>query len=212
MTDPSDGSSGSKEGEDMNPSQAAEHLRIIRELMERPIVSTTRSGASGLIAGVLALAGCVATWRIEPGIGWSHPARMVTMIWLAVLVLAVTGDLALTRYRSRKSGQSWWKRAQKQTALAIAPSFIISGAVTVVLAKMGYPAYIPFAWMLCYGLALWSVGLLSIVEVKLLGAAFMAAGVAGLFWGTPYPVASMAVTFGGFHLIYGIVVWKRHGG
>lgn len=214
----------------MTPEKAAEHLRIIRELMERPIRQTTRSGASAVIAGLLALAGSAATYLlIGPNLKWNivpspcfsmwhvlaayiYAIKLVGVIWWGVLVLAAATDLVITWRRTRKLGQSYWRRAQWQTAQAIAPGFIVGGLLTVFLFNRGGLEYIPFTWMVFYGMAVWSAGLLGIIEVKLLGAAFMAAGLVGLVWFIDYPVAAMAVTFGGFHLIYGVVVWARHGG
>ena len=93
-------------------------------------------------------------------------------------------------------------------------------ALTLILADLGHYALIPFTWMVFYGLAVWSVGLFSPVEVKVLGAAFLTAGLFGVLLLDAMPLGriydyllvSMAATFGGFHLAYGAVVWARHGG
>jgi hypothetical protein len=71
---------------------------------------------------------------------------------------------------------------------------------------------LPAICMLFYGLAVWQVGQFSPVEVKVLGAAFVLAGLltAALWQWAPY--WAMGITFGGFHLVYGVVVWIRHGG
>ena len=195
---------------DMTPEQAAEHLRVIRELMERPIRSTTRSGLSGVIAGVFALAGCAATWQMAGPA--PEPTPAVGLLWLGVFVSAVVADLLLTWYRARRTGQTYWRRSQRQTALAIAPGFLVGGLLTWLLLKAGDHPSVPFFWMIFYGMAVWSVGLFSVPEVKLLGAAFLAAGIVGLFFFQGWPLAAMAVTFGGLHLAYGIRVWTRYGG
>jgi hypothetical protein len=71
---------------------------------------------------------------------------------------------------------------------------------------------IPAVWMLFYGVALWQVGLSSPGEVRLLGAAFILAGLlAGAFFHAS-PYLTLGTTFGGFHIVYGTVVWIRHGG
>ena len=41
--------------------------------------------------------------------------------------------------------------------------------------------------------------------------AFMASAVAAVFF-PGYPYLILGVTFGGYHLVYGVVVWIRHGG
>ena len=81
-------------------------------------------------------------------------------------------------------------------------------------ANVGSSAWglVPGLWMLFYGVALWQVGLLSPVEVRLLGAAFLLAGLATAMWFQLHPYWALGVTFGGFHVVYGAAVWIRHGG
>ena len=206
--------SGEKEVGTMRPEQAAEHLRVIRELMERPLRQTTRSGASGLIAGVLALAGCGATWyigRVEllPEASW---IKTVGLVWMSVLVLAVAANLLLTWRRAQRHGLPLWGRSQNQTALAIAPGFVVGALISWSLISAQQYHLVAFTWIIFYGMAVWSVGLFSPVEVKVLGAGFFLAGILGLFFFAAHPLAALAVTFGGLHLVYGVVVWARHGG
>ena len=202
-----------REGSDMmTAQQAAEHLRVIRELMERPVRDTTRSGLAGILAGLLALAGCFATWTLWTDLPGGRAPLSVALVWLGVLALAASGDILITWHRARRGGRTYWKRAQVQTALAIVPGFILAGFFSTLFSDLGLWSLIGFGWMVGYGMALWTVGMFSIVEIKVLGAAFLVAGWLGMFLLAGYPVAAMAVTFGGFHLAYGLVVLKRHGG
>lgn len=219
---PDDGGAGDK---NMTPEQAAEHLRVIRQLMERPVRHTTRSGLAGIVAGLLALAGSAATWELlPPKAEWGPPQMFfgssppqsavwsVALVWLAVLLIAATVDVLITWRRARERQETWWRGAQLQTAMAIVPGFVLAAFFTYLWS--GWNAYelIPFGWMIGYGMALWTVGMFSITEVKILGAAFLLAGWLGMFTLADYPVAALAATFGGFHLVYGAVVWTRHGG
>lgn len=223
-------------GDDMTPEQAAQHLRIIRQLMERPVRHTTRSGLAGIVAGALALTASVLTYIVWPAppetstrgiFGPSPPKQSIMtagLIWLAVLVVAAAADILITRHRARQRGETWWKREQVQTGLAIAPGFVLAAFFTYLFAEFNSYEGVPFGWMIGYGMALWTVGMFSIVEVKVLGAAFLLAGWLGMAayvkdWvGTSpaalhaYPVAALALTFGVFHLVYGVVVLRRHGG
>jgi hypothetical protein len=202
-----------REGCDMmTAQQAAEHLRVIRELMERPVRDTTRSGLAGILAGLLALAGCFATWTLWTDLPNGQPPLSVAAVWLGVLVLASVGDILITWHRASRGGRTYWKRAQFQTALAIVPGFILAGFFSYLFSGWEAWSLIGFGWMVGYGMALWTVGMFSIVEIKVLGAAFLVAGWLGMFLLPDYPVVAMAVTFGGFHLAYGLVVLKRHGG
>ena len=42
-------------------------------------------------------------------------------------------------------------------------------------------------------------------------AAFILSAVVAVFL-PEWPYATLGVTFGGYHIVYGIVVWIRHGG
>ncbi|KPK84728.1 MAG: hypothetical protein AMJ81_04865, partial [Phycisphaerae bacterium SM23_33] len=66
--------------------------------------------------------------------------------------------------------------------------------------------------MLFYGVALWQVGEFSVREARVLGAAFILAGLAAGAFLQPYPYLTLGVSFGGFHIAYGAVVWMRYGG
>ncbi len=66
-------------------------------------------------------------------------------------------------------------------------------------------------WMLCYGLAICAVGLFSVKPVSVLGAAFVLAGAVTLLLPPSAQLPMMALTFGGFHIGYGILMARRHG-
>ena len=71
---------------------------------------------------------------------------------------------------------------------------------------------IPPVWMLFYGVACWQVGEFGATEMRVMGAAFLAAGlIAGAFC-QMHPYMALGITFGGFHIVYGVAVWIRHGG
>ena len=65
--------------------------------------------------------------------------------------------------------------------------------------------------MLCYGLAICAVGLFSVRPVSFLGAAFVLAGALTLFLSGPSHLYMMALTFGGFHILYGLWTARRDG-
>jgi hypothetical protein len=71
---------------------------------------------------------------------------------------------------------------------------------------------IPPTWMLFYGVACWQVGEVSVTEMRVMGAGFIAAGIVSAIFFQTHPYWSLGVTFGGFHILYGVVVWIRHGG
>jgi hypothetical protein len=136
-----------------------------------------------------------------------------------VFLLAFSAAVLLTRIRERRQGMPFWSQVKKRILLTILPPFVAGVGLTLAIvcrwwAKEGPNMWglIPAVWMLFYGVALWQVGLSSPVEVRVLGAVFILAGLlAGAFFHA-CPYLALGATFGGFHIVYGIVVWIRHGG
>jgi len=216
----------------MDAQKAADELTVIRQLMERPVRSSTASGVSGIIAGLAALAGAAAEKYLSPRLAdhlaergelmssWDWVFIIGAGIWAAVFCVAFVGVVVLTRIRERRQGMPFWSPVKRRVLRTILPPFVAGCGLTVAIYyqwigpySTDQPYLIPAIWMLFYGLALWQVGEFSIPEVRLLGAAFIAAGIvsaAVLQWW--YPYECLGATFGGFHIAYGVVVWTRHGG
>jgi len=206
----------------MNAEKAAEELKVIRQLMERPVRYSTMSGLSAVLAGCAALAGLVLdrhfSARHEPKVAlWLNGC-----VWAGVFLVALAATLILTRVREKARGMPFWSPVKRRILATVLPPFIASVGLTLAVVwrlwsrggwECVYQGYlIPAVWMLFYGVALCQLGQFSPIEVKLLGVCFIAAGLltAALYqW---YPYWAMGVTFGGFHVVYGVVVWIRHGG
>jgi hypothetical protein len=208
----------------MNEQRAFEELKIIRALMERPIRYSTLSGKSAVLAGLAAVAGAAADWGL-----WlsANPENFSTttlasgVLWLAVFVVAVTGTVLLAWQRDRQQALPFWTHIKRRILATILPVFVASVGLTAGLVLHGWRhpesdlwVLIAPGWMLLYGIALWQLGLLSEPPVRVLGGAFILAGLAcGLVPLFLYnPALTMGATFGGFHLVYGLYVWRNYGG
>ena len=208
----------------MDTDKAAAELKVIRQLMERPIRFSTMSGLSGLWAGAMALLGLVLDLCVT-GLfrGRSEVALWVNAgVWSGVFVLAAAGAWTLTRRREKKQGMPVWSRVKTRLLLTVLAPFVCGAALTGVLVlrwcAVGEPntpaqfAIVPAVWMLFYGVALWQLGEVSPREVRFLGAAFILAGLASAAFFQGWPYLTLGATFGGFHLVYGAIVWARYGG
>lgn len=215
----------------MDAERAAEQLKGIRELMERPVKYSTQSGVASIIAGCAAIAGVVMDRVLWGQANSDEQAIAYSMfVWLGVLVVSMSGVLVLTRIRERRRGMPRWSQVKFRILRAILPPFLAGGGLTcaivlmwwrvenapqspfpvIVFVSQGY--LIPAIWMLFYGVACWQVGEFSVVEIRVLGAAFVAAGIATAVFFQGWPYLALGVTFGGFHIAYGVAVWVRHGG
>jgi hypothetical protein len=192
-----------------SPGEAEEHLRVIRQAMERSTKFSTLSGLSGVVVGLLALIGCFVTDRIQ-SLVWDAVA------WTAVMLLCFVTDFVFTKRRAARVGKHPRSPLAKHLARAAAPGFLAGAAFTLfhLLHPAALGTYLYAAWMLCYAGSLLSVGMFSVREVSVLGWAFLAAGALTLLIPPHFafgPRAMMAVTFGGFHVAYGVYMGNRYG-
>ena len=203
----------------MKADKAAAELKVIRQLMERPIRFSTMSGLSGILAGCAAVAGVAVDWHVS-----HHNAPVTAMwinlgVWAAVLGVAFLAVCVLTRLRERKQNMPFWSNVKRRIGLTILPCVVAGIGLTLVIVCRWHVGrgpnqwgLIPAVWMLFYGVALWQLGDLSVIEVRLMGAAFIIAGLVTAAWFQVHPYWSIGVTFGAFHIVYGTIVWIRHGG
>ncbi|MFA6134760.1 MAG: hypothetical protein WC869_12160 [Phycisphaerae bacterium] len=197
----------------MDIENATQELKVIRQLMERPVRYSSMSGAAGVLAGAFALAGAV----VDRLLGHQDTLVLTSIIWGAVFCLAAAGDILLTRAREKRMGMPFWTSIKRRMLMTILPPFIVGGAMTLALldwhpVPYSHLSLVPALWMVFYGLALWQAGDFSIAEVRGMGACFILAAPLTATFCQGWPALAMAITFGGFHLVYGTVVWIRHGG
>jgi hypothetical protein len=194
--------------------EAEEHLRVIRQAMVRSTKHSTLSGLSGVLAGFYALAASF----LAPVAGDGTPLWQLkfVLVWGVTLALALGTDIVLTKRRAANVGKSPFSPLALHLTRAVAPGLL--AGVSVTLFHLTRPdalgPYIYGLWMLCYGVSLLAIGMFSVREVSVLGWAFLAAGAVAMLLPTPFyfgPRALMALTFGGFHIGYGIRMGIKHG-
>ncbi len=203
----------------MNPDKAAAELKIIRQLMERPIRYSAMSGLSGVLAGAAALAGLALDWHISRTRSEVEAFWFNLVVWGCVFLAAFASATLLTHLRERRQHVPFWTQMKWRILRTILPPFVGGAGLTAIIALRWYAGIgpnqwglIPAIWMLFYGVACWQVAEFSIVELRLMSVAFIVLGLlsAGFFQNSPYVM--LGVSFGGVHVAYGIAVWARYGG
>ena len=180
-------------------------LRFIRRTMERASAVTTFSGWGLVLIGVTAaVAGVVA--GPDPGAaGW-------LAMWLAEGAAAAAIGVLSTLRKAQAVHEPLLAGPIRKFGLALAPALAAGVALTVALARAGLPALLPGAWLLLYGAGLTTAAAVSIPLVPVIGLAFMALGATALVapaaWGPWLALAG----FGGLHVVFGLVIVRRHGG
>ncbi|MCB1228669.1 MAG: hypothetical protein KDN19_00285 [Verrucomicrobiae bacterium] len=203
---------------------ARENLRTIRHLMERATIYRAISAGPALLGGILAV-GLGAWFMSRPE---SVDVRTFAFSWLAVLVLVGAFNAILLWRESWQRGARFPSSSTIHGVLALAPAMLTGGVLGLVfLLSDGDPVRGVLLWVMGYGLGLIATSDFAPRSIRALGWAFLSTGLVWFLWSelavaedlarTGEPIRSaakvMAVTFGGFHLVYAVRTgwWKREG-
>jgi predicted membrane channel-forming protein YqfA (hemolysin III family) len=185
--------------------RAMDNLRYIRETMERSASFTHVSGIGGVATGLIALAAAAAAAGVAAEAVWLS-------IWLGAAALSFLVSLILMARKSRAEGVSLLSGPARRFAWSMIPALAAGAVLTGALARAGLFDLLPATWLLLYGASVVTGGSHSVRPVPLMGASFMVAGALAVVsppaWGNAY----MAAAFGGLHMVFGIVIWRKHGG
>ena len=187
--------------------EAYENLRMIRQMMERSTKHSSLSGFSGIIVGLWAIIGVAVTrLAVQPNRAhhWLAYIAEFAATWAAVLVLSILTDLLVTKRRAALVGKHVFSKLGTHIVGAAAPGFTAGFVLTMYLLQQQRIGEVYGFWMLSYGLAICAVGLFSVRPVLFLGWAFLLAGAATLFLPHAWGLGMMALSFGGFHIAYGL--------
>jgi hypothetical protein len=118
--------------------------------------------------------------------------------------VSVATDFVATKSRAVRVGKVVFSKLGAHMVGAAAPGFAAGLILTLYLVSHGQVDAIWPYWMLCYGLAICAVGQFSVRPVSYLGWAFVLSGAASLFLPAGYGLWMIALSFGGFHIAYGL--------
>jgi hypothetical protein len=185
--------------------RAMDNLRFIRETMERAGAFTAISGWGEVTVGVTALA---AAWLAAQQ---ATPARWLA-VWIADAVVSALIAAWFTAAKARASKTPLMSEPARKFVFSFSPTMLVGALLTVLLFQHGMALRLPGVWLLLYGAAVITAGTFSVRIVPVMGAAFMVLGVAALFTPPSWGNALMATGFGGFHILFGTLIARRHGG
>lgn len=185
--------------------RAMDDLRYIRETMERSAEFTHVSGIGGVAMGAIALVAAALASAEATQLGW-------IAIWLLAAVLSLGVAVYAMARKSRAEGTKLLAGPGRRFAWSVIPPLAAGAVLTAALLRTGSTDLLPGTWLLLYGTSIVTGGSYSVRPVPLMGAAFMAAGVAALLSPAPWGDAFMAAGFGGLHIVFGIVIWRKYGG
>ncbi len=199
----------------MESNSAAEHLQVIRTLMERSAVYRRALAPIMLYNGLLGIAAGVLGGVLKI----SSPAGFVGF-WAAVGLLGLSGSFLLVRRQALKEDEPFWSPPTRRVAQGLVPP-LFAGSVAALLTLVcpGWdflqPWALPAFWILLYGCALSAAGFFMQRGIKLLGWLFILCGCASMA-SRCHPALQLSLTdghwvmggvFGGLHLAYGLYLY-----
>jgi hypothetical protein len=203
----------------MESNWAAEHLQVIRTLMERSALYRRA------LAPIMIYNGAVGT--VAALVGWSckiDSPRGFILFWACVAVIAMAGSFLLVRRQALKAGESFWSPPTRRVTQAMLPGLgagmFIGG---IIYLDVREPAllnptmamfWLPLGWVVFYGCAFHAAGFFMPRGMRLFGWAFVISG-CGLFAVTTaeadrapiYGYCIMGFFFGVLHLAYGVYLY-----
>ena len=184
---------------------AADNLRFIRQAMERSTTFTAVPGIGGVVMGAIALVAMTVGSRQPTGDRW-------LLTWLvAAAVAAATGLFAMAR-KARRAGSTLTSANARGFALGLAAPFVAGAAITYALWGTRTFSVMPAAWLLLYGAGVLTGGAFSVPVVRVVGACFIALGLAAVLTPPEWGNGWLGAGFGGVQIVFGIYVARNHGG
>jgi hypothetical protein len=184
---------------------AADHLRYIRETMERAGEFTGVPGWGGAATGLTAVAAAYLASRQRTPLGWLS-------VWLVEALLAVSILAPSAAAKARRVSGRLLSGPGRKFMLSFAPPVVVGALLTLALVRAGLYGLLPGAWLLLYGTAIVTGGAFSVRVVPVMGLCLMALGAAALFVPAALGDFFMAAGFGVVHVGFGLWIAFRYGG
>jgi hypothetical protein len=185
--------------------RAADHLRYIRETMERAGEFTAVPGWGGVAMGFTAIAAAFIARHQSSPRGW-------LTVWLLEAFVAVAIAAATAATKAHRASAALFSGPGRKFLLSFAPPIIVGGLLTLALFRGGALAALPGVWLLLYGTAIVTGGAFSVRVVPVMGLCLMAVGTLALFTPAGWGNAFMAAGFGVLQIGFGIWIARNHGG
>jgi hypothetical protein len=191
----------------MEDNWAAEHLQVIRTLMERSAVYRRALAPLMTFAGLLGSVAALIGWR-----GRVDRPRDFVLFWAGVSVVAITGTFILIRRQALRAGEPLWSPPMKRVSQALLPCLFVGALAGVLVWLQGGVDVLPAIWVVLYGCALHAAGFFMPRGMRLFGWGLVLGGSALLILQSTSPFdlsphIVMGFFFGLLHLAYGIYLY-----
>ena len=210
---------------DLNEAQA--RMQEIQRIMERATLWTILPGLSAILGGLLVLGGCLVSYLMfrsvnNPSFRPIDFASLVDLslngqiafcvMWFLIGIGGLVAEILFAQVQAIKQGIPPKGRSAKLAFFSLTPGVVVAMVLTVKFLtelRTQEIQYIAPVWMMLYGTGVYTAGLFSIRAPRTLGKAFIAAGVVSISFLQPYGVITTALSFGLFHIAFGLYVMSK---
>ena|SRR5579863_2003150 len=183
----------------------ADDLRFIRDTMERSAAFTAVSGWGQVLLGATAIAAAMLAARQTSSFAWLQ-------LWLAEGLLAVAIALVTCSWKANRRGLPLFSGPARKVALGLAPPLVAGAFLSFLLFRAGMQTALPATWLLLYGAGIMTGGAFSVRIVPVMGLCFMLLGGLAVLGPATWGNWFLGAGFGGLHIIFGLIIARRHGG
>ncbi|HTG56232.1 MAG TPA: hypothetical protein VL943_08200 [Niabella sp.] len=195
-------------------------LQHIRKMMEQSSRFISLNGLSGVVAGVVALAGAFVAYYIlqkssidyfqdysgATGVG---VVTQLTLLAIVVLIAAVGLGILLTVNKTKRQGHKIWTSTTKKLLVALFVPLIFGGLFCLAAMYHGHFIIMAPLMLVFYGLALINAGRYTFSDIQNLGYCEAFLGVIAMFI-PGYGLVFWALGFGVLHIVYGLLMYQKY--
>src|SRR2546423_1660678 len=112
----------------MESNWAAEHLQVIRTLMERSAVYRRALAPIMIYNGALGLAAAISGWLLKIDV-----PKTFIFYWASIAILAMAGSFLLVRRQALKESEPFWSPPTRRVTQALLPPLIAGSIISLVI-------------------------------------------------------------------------------
>jgi len=185
--------------------RAIADLRFIRETLATATAFTALSGLGFVAIGIGALLAFGIAGRMDDPV-----SRLA--VWVADAALSVGIGAVSSAWKARRLGQSLLSGPMRKFLMGLAPAILAGAVLTGAALQWGAIDRLPAVWLLLYGCGLIAAGAFSVAAVPIMGGGFLLLGATAAFAPAAWGQALLASGFAGLHVVFGLLIARRHGG
>jgi hypothetical protein len=184
---------------------ALNQLQFIRQTMEGATSFTAVPGWGMVLVGATAIAAALVARTLETPLIW-------VLLWWGEAAVAAVISVVTMVHKAGGLAKLATSIPARKCALSLVPPMAAGGVLTIVMIQHHLYQILAGMWLLLYGVAVITGGAFSVRIIPVMGICFGLMGAAALAAPLAWADAVMAAGFGGLHILFGVMIARKHGG